>query len=116
MPLAPTLRGIDYVVRCLAAATVEEKYEAVVEVNLATLVKALQQFRAGWTARFSEDDAAYHVDRIIEGAAMLRELYPFTDHKRRLRFEIVANGIEHKTEELIRMAFDVDDTESTELN
>ena len=115
-PLAPALRGIDYVVRCLAAATVEEKYQSIVEAHLEMLTSALMQFRAGLATRFGEDDAAYHVDRIIEGAAMLRELYPFTDSKRRLRFEIVADGIKHKTEELIRMAHDVDETESTELS
>lgn len=115
-PLTPTLQGIDYVVRCLAAATVEEKYEPVVEAHLQMLTNALVQFRASLAARFGEGDAAYHVDRIIEGAAMLRELYPFTDSKRRLRFEIVADGVEHNTKELIRMAHDIDQTESTELN
>ena len=87
-PLAPTLQGIDHVVRCLAAATAE---------------------------RYGEEDAAYHVDRVIEGATMLQELHPFTDNKARQRFEIVADGVECDTKKLIRMAQEIDETESIEL-
>lgn len=115
-PLHPAFQGIDYIVRCLVCATVEEKYDCMVESNVKMLKKSLVTFRGGLVARRGEDQTAYHVDNVLEGAELLLEFHPFVDARSRLRFRIVADGIESNMNKLFEMAQQIDESECEELS
>src|SRR5262245_26997599 len=76
-PLTPIFKGADYIARCLAAATVEEKYERLIEPHLSMLESTLTNFRQGLVKRFGEERSALDVDPVLAGLQLLREMYPW---------------------------------------
>jgi hypothetical protein len=114
-PLSPTLQGMSYYARCIAAAQVEEKYAEIFDTNSDGLISALEAFRDGLAKRHGLDSASVTVGPVIEGVKMLQELFPKQDERSRRRYEIVSEGVEPKVNEMIALAAEIDKTESQNL-
>jgi hypothetical protein len=114
-PLSPALHGIPYVMQQISAALVEERYGQIFNANAASLLSALDRFRAGLVKRCGEEFTAHEVDHVIEGVRMLQSLFRPKDTNDSNRYRIVADGVETNVRHLIDMAADIDEQEKDDL-
>lgn len=114
-PLGPVLHGLDYVVRCIAAAPIEGKYEFTVDADIVMLEEKLEEIREALLRRMRENEVAYWLDHVIEALRLLKELLPMDTDARRLRFRIVSEGVEHGYRRIVQLVNEIDGAEAVDV-
>lgn len=115
-PVSPALKGADYLTQNICAALCGDKYGMMFDANSKMLLSALKELRAGLADRYGEERTSSQTDHVIEGVRMLQILFPASDDVSRNQFQIVADGVEVNIKQLIRLAADIDEEESCDLN
>jgi hypothetical protein len=110
-PLSPTLQGVPYLIQQICAALVEKRYGDLFSASTASLLSALDRFRAGLVKRFGEENTAY----VLEGVHMLKSLFPPKNAKEANQYRVVSDGVEINIKRVINMAADIDEQERNDL-